>query len=69
MTLADCIAKYQTVQAQPINRRTSALTPIGNATVAARRLADALVPLTAAERRDVIREFIGAEIEFALTAS
>ena len=37
--LADCIARYEAVQAQPINIRTSALTPRGQAIVAGRRFA------------------------------
>jgi hypothetical protein len=54
MTLAECIAKYETVQAQPINARTSGLTPLGHAVAAASRLKKALEPLPAEEHTHVL---------------
>ena len=54
MTLAECITRYQAVQAQPINARTSGLTPLGHATVAASRLRKALADLTPDERSAVL---------------
>jgi hypothetical protein len=33
-TLADCIARYRETQTQPINARTSALTPLGHGAAA-----------------------------------
>ena len=59
MTLADAIAKYEAVRAQPINARTSALTPLGHAVWAANRLADAPEPLSAEERGSVMRYLPG----------
>jgi len=58
MTLADCIARYQETQAQPINARTSGLTSLGHAVVAANRLKDALAPLPASERASILRAFL-----------
>jgi len=65
MTLADCIARYQETQAQPINARTSGLTPLGHAVVAANRLADALEPLPASERASILRAFLPDLAELA----
>ena len=59
MTLADAIAEYEATRAQPINARTSALTPLGHAVWAANRLPDAPEPLPAEERGSVLRHLPG----------
>lgn len=58
MTLQDVIARYEAAQARPLNARTSVLTDLGHAVVAANRLKDALEPLSASERASILRAFL-----------
>ena len=51
------VVRYEAAQAQPINTRTSVLTPLGHAVAAASRLRKALEPLPAADRAHVLAEF------------
>jgi hypothetical protein len=72
VTLQQIIARYESAraqeQAQPINARTSGLTPLGHAVWAATRLADALAPLSAEERASVLRYLPGVAELAPITA-
>lgn len=55
MTLQECIDRYHEAQAQPINARSTVVTPLGHALLAARRLREALELLSLDDRARILR--------------